>query len=258
MARLTGKVALITGAASGIGAATAQLFSREGAKVVVADIRGVAAEATAQSIRAQGGDAIAIETDVTNSDQVRTTVERSLNHYGALHILHSNAGVLITGSVHDMSEDLWAKSIAVNLTGTFLCARYAVPAIKQSGGGSIIVTSSSSGLQGEKVSAAYNATKGGLINLTRQMAVDYAQDGIRVNALCPGWIDTPFNDPIYQGAGFTKESTYQAIPLRRQGTPEEAANAVLFLASDESSYITGHILLVDGGLTAQAAHDVVA
>jgi meso-butanediol dehydrogenase / (S,S)-butanediol dehydrogenase / diacetyl reductase len=257
MGRLEGKVALITGAASGIGAATARLFAQEGARVAIADIRGAAAETTAAKIRDDGGQAIAIETDVTDPAQVQAMVATTLSTYGALHILHSNAGVLIAGSVHDMPQELWDKSIAVNLTGSFLCAKHAIPALQRSGGGSIIITSSSSGLQGEKVSAAYNATKGGLINFTRQLAVDYAKDNIRVNALCPGWIDTPFNDPIYEGAGFTKESTYKAIPLGRQGTPEEAAYAVLFLASDESSYITGHILLVDGGLTAQAAHDVV-
>jgi meso-butanediol dehydrogenase/(S,S)-butanediol dehydrogenase/diacetyl reductase len=120
----------------------------------------------------------------------------------------------------------------------------------------VIVTASTSGLQGERVSAAYNATKGGLINLSRQMAVDYAKDGIRVNAICPGWIDTPFNNPIYTGAGFTKETTYRAIPLRRQGNPEEVAYTALFLASDESSYITGQLIVVDGGMTAQAQHEV--
>lgn len=257
MGRVEGKVALITGAASGIGAATARLFAKEGASIVIADIRGAVAEATAAQIRADGGQAIAIETDVSNAAQVQAMVETTLNTYGKLNILHVNAGVLIAGSVHDMPQELWDKSVAINMTGAFLCTKYAVPALQNAGGGTIVITSSSSGLQGEKVAAAYNATKGGLINLTRHLAVDYAKDGIRVNALCPGWIDTPFNDPIYEGAGFTKESTYKAIPMGRQGTPEEAAYAVLFLASDESSYITGHMLLVDGGLTAQAAHDVV-
>jgi dihydroanticapsin dehydrogenase len=183
----------------------------------------------AAQIRDNGGKAIAIETDVTDPAQVQAMVATTLSTYGAaLHILHSNAGVLIAGSVHDMSQALWEKSIAVNMTGSFLCVKHAIPALPRSGGGSIIITSSSSGLQGEKVSAAYNATKGGLINFTRQLAVDYAHDNIRVNALCPGWIDTPFNDPIYEGAGFTKESTYKAIPLGRQGTPEAAAYAVLF------------------------------
>lgn len=182
----------------------------------------------AAQIRDNGGKAIAIETDVTDPAQVQAMVATTLSTYGALHILHSNAGVLVAGSVHDMSQALWEKSIAVNMTGSFLCVKHAIPALQRSGGGSIIITSSSSGLQGEKVSAAYNATKGGLINFTRQLAVDYAHDNIRVNALCPGWIDTPFNDPIYEGAGFTKESTYKAIPLGRQGTPEAAAYAVLF------------------------------
>lgn len=251
MGRLDKKVALITGAASGIGAATARLFVREGASVAIADVRGAVAEQTAASIRASGGDVIAIEADVTDSAQVRSMIEKTIDAFGSLHILHCNAGVLIAGSVHDTPEENWGKTLAVNLTGTYLCARYAVPEIKRAGGGSIIVTSSTSGLVGEKGLAAYNTSKGGLVNLTRQMAIDYAGDGIRVNSLCPGWIDTPFNDPIYQNTGVDKAAATASIPLGRQGTPEEAAYAVLFLASDESSYITGHILVVDGGLTAQ-------
>lgn len=251
MGRLDQKVALITGAASGIGAATARLFASEGARIVIADIRGEAAEQTAASIVAEGGRVIAVETDVSNSGQVQNMVEKTIATYGALHILHCNAGVLIPGSVHNLSDDVWHKTLAVNLTGTYLCSKYGVPEIKKAGGGSIIITASVSGILGEKDLAAYNTTKGGLIVLTRQMAVDYAADGIRVNSVCPGWIDTPFNDAIYEATPLDESTLDQVIPLGRQGTPEEIAYAVLFLASDEASYITGHALVVDGGLTIQ-------
>ena len=251
MGRLDQKVAVITGAASGIGAATARLFAREGACVVIADIRGEAAEQTADSIRSEGGEVIAVETDVTNSAQVQNMVKKTIAAYGAVHILHCNAGVLIPGSVHNLAEDVWHKTLAVNLTGTYLCSKYGVPEIKKAGGGAIIITASVSGIVGEKDLAAYNTTKGGLVLLTRQMAVDYAADGIRVNSVCPGWIDTPFNDPIYEVTPLDESTLGQVIPLGRQGTPEEVASAVLFLASDEASYVTGHALVVDGGLTIQ-------
>jgi NAD(P)-dependent dehydrogenase (short-subunit alcohol dehydrogenase family) len=249
MKRLEQKVAIVTGAASGIGAATAQLFAREGARVVVADIREAAAEQVAAEIRATGGDAIAIGVDVSNSAQVKALIEKTIAAYGALHILYCNAGVLIPDTVEDETEDAWHRSLSINLTGSYLCCRYGVPELKKAGGGAVLITSSVSGLRGEKGSAAYNATKGGLINLTKHLAVEYAGDRIRVNSICPGWIDTPFNDPIYEAAGLDKASIDQLIPLGRQGVPEEIATAALFLASDAASYITGHALVVDGGLT---------
>jgi NAD(P)-dependent dehydrogenase (short-subunit alcohol dehydrogenase family) len=249
MERLNGKVAVITGAASGIGAATARLFAQEGAKVVVADIRLDAAEATAASIRSAGGTAIALPVDVSNSAQVKALIDQTIATYGALHILYCNAGVLLPDTVEESTEDAWHKSLAVNMTGTYLCCRYGVPELKKAGGGAILITASVSGMRGEKGSAAYNATKGGLINLNRHLAVEYAVDRIRVNCICPGWIDTPFNDPIYEFSGLEKASIDKLIPLGRQGVPEEIATAALFLVSDDAAYITGQALVVDGGLT---------
>ncbi|MBC8074969.1 MAG: SDR family oxidoreductase, partial [Chloroflexales bacterium] len=170
---------------------------------------------------------------------------------GALHILHCNAGVLIPGAVHELADDDWATTVATNLTGTFLCAKHAIPALRAAGGGAILFTSSSSGIVGDLALAAYNATKTGLLGLCRQMALDYARERIRVNCICPGWIDTPFNDPIYAHLKMAKESADDFIPMGRQGTPEDVAHAALFLASDEAAYITGQALIVDGGLTAQ-------
>jgi NAD(P)-dependent dehydrogenase (short-subunit alcohol dehydrogenase family) len=251
MKRLNNKVALITGAASGIGAATAKLFAREGAKIIIADIQEDAAEKVAASICTDGGDAIAIATDISNSQQVQALFDKAIDAYGRLDILHCNAGVLIVGSADTPSEEHWYKTLAVNLTGTYLCVKYALPLLKQGKNSNIIITASVSGLMGEPDLMAYDTVKGGLVNLTRQLAVEYAKDGIRVNSVCPGWIDTPFNDPIYELTLLDESSLGEIIPLARQGTPEEIASAVLFLASDEASYITGHNLVVDGGLTAK-------
>ncbi len=251
MGRIEGKVAIITGAASGIGAATARLFAREGAKVIIADIREQAAEETALKIREDGGDVIAIPTDVTDSAQVKALFEQTVSTYGKLDILHCNAGVLIPDTVEATSEESWDLTVSVNLKGTYLCCRYGIPELKKSGGGAVIITSSISGLLGEEMLASYNTTKGALINMTRHLAIEYAGDSIRVNCVCPGWIDTPFNDPIYEMTNLKEESLDESIPLGRQGTPEDIAYAVLFLASDEASYITGHALVVDGGIMAQ-------
>jgi meso-butanediol dehydrogenase / (S,S)-butanediol dehydrogenase / diacetyl reductase len=246
--RLHQKVAIITGAASGIGAATARRFAQEGARVVVADIRGDGAEVVAAEIRSTGAEAIAVTVDVSNSAQVKALMEQTIAAYGTLNILYCNAGVLIPDTVEEPTEDSWHKTLAVNMTGTYLCCRHGIPELKKAGGGVLLITASISGMRGEKGAAAYNATKGGLVNLTKHLAVEYAGDRIRVNCLCPGWIDTPFNDPLYEFAGLDKASLDKIIPMGRQGVPEEVASAALFLASDDASYITGHPLMVDGGL----------
>lgn len=249
MGKLEDKVAIITGSASGIGAATASLFAAEGARVVIADIRYSAAEEMATKIRLKGGRVLAIKVDVTDSTQVKAMIEKTIAEYGALHILHSNAGVALTGSVHELGEDEWNHVLAVNLTGAFLCAKYAVPAIKRSGGGSIITTAATTGLVAEKNIAAYCATKGGLIMLTKQMALDYARDDIRVNCLCPGWIDTSFNDSFIESPEAHTFTIDTMVPMGKQGSPEDVANAALYLASDASRYVTGLVLVIDGGLT---------
>jgi NAD(P)-dependent dehydrogenase (short-subunit alcohol dehydrogenase family) len=251
MGRLEGKVALITGAGSGIGAATARRFAREGCKVALSGRHAETLAAAASAIRDEGGEALVVVADVREAAQVRAALDSTLDAFGALHILHCNAGVLIPGAVHELADDDWATTVAINLTGTFLCAKHAIPALRAAGGGSIIFTSSSSGIVGDLALAAYNATKTGLLGLCRQMALDYARERIRVNCICPGWIDTPFNDPIYAHLNMPKESADDFIPMGRQGTPDDVAHAALFLASDEAAYITGQALIVDGGLTAQ-------
>ncbi len=254
MRRLEDRVAIITGGGGAIGRATARRLAAEGAAVVVGDLLAASAESVADGIRADGGRSIAMVVDVTDEASVGALVDGALAAYGRIDILHNNAGVLLPGSVTEVAVEAWSKTLAVNVTGAFLCSRAVLPAMISAGRGSIIHTSSVSGLVGEAGIAAYCASKGALVMLARQMAVDYARQGIRVNALCPGWIDTPFNDPAIERAG-GKEALAPFIdvfvPMGRQGTPEEVADAVAFLASDDSRYMTGAALVVDGGLTAQ-------
>ncbi len=250
MGRLDAKVAIITGAASGIGAASAHRFAGEGANVVVADIRTEAAEETAERIRAAGGSAVALPVDVTDPDSVAAMVTTTVARFGGLHILFSNAGVLIAGTVEDMPLDTWQTHLDVNLTGGFLTAKYAIPAIRASGGGAILLTGSTASLVAEQNDAAYVASKGGVLMLAKALALDLAGEGIRVNCVCPGWIDTPFNDPLIDDRDAHAAMVDTFIPMRRQGLPAEVAEAALFLVSDEASYVTGHGLIVDAGFTA--------
>jgi NAD(P)-dependent dehydrogenase (short-subunit alcohol dehydrogenase family) len=238
---------MVTGAGSGIGRAAALLFAREGARVAVIDVNVEAAQATAEAIP----EGVALAADVSDSDDVQHAVAATVSEFGRLDVLHNNAGVLLPGTVVDISEEHWDRSIAVNLTGTFLCSRYAIPAMLESGGGSVINTASTAGLVAEQEIAAYCATKGGIVMLTKQIALDYARRGIRVNCLCPGWIDTPFNAPVIPSERWLQRMIDKVVPMGRQGKPEEPAYAALYLASDESSLVTGHALVVDGGLTAQ-------
>ena len=249
MTKLNRKVAIITGAASGIGASTAKLFAVNGAKVVIADIRKDVALDVANQIRSSGGDAYSIEVDVSDEMQVKEMVQETVERFGALHILFNNAGIASAGSVESLSLADWNRVLAVNLTGTFLCSKYSIPAIKNSGGGAIVTMSSSAGIAAEKNIAAYSASKGGIIMLSRQMALDYARDGIRINCVCPGWIDTPFNDPFIESPEIHQKTIDTLVPLGRQGVPDDVANAVLYLVSDDSRYVTGTVLTIDGGLT---------
>ncbi len=250
MERLEGKVALITGGGSGIGRATALLFAREGAKVVVADISSELGEETVRAIRAGGGTATFVKTDVTKEEDVRRAVQTAVDSYGQLTILFNNAGVAGPYGVADVSLETWHRVMDINVTGTFFGFKYGVPAIQQSGGGAIISTSSTAGLAGSVGSPSYSAAKGAIVNLTKSMALQLAKSNIRVNCVCPGPVDTPLNIQFFAGMPnpeAARASFIGGIPMGRIGKPEEVAAAVLFLASDEASYITGVPLPVDGG-----------
>jgi len=267
--RLEGKVALVTGGAGAIGRATARRLADEGARVVVADIDRARPEDAARDIRAARGaeadspaefpsagprNVIGLPVDVTSEASVRDLVDRVLAEWGTIDVLFTCAGVLVSGSVTETSLEDWQRTIAVNVTGPFLCSKYVVPVMLAAGGGAIIHMSSTAGLVGEASIAAYAASKGAVLMLGRQMAVDFARSGIRVNVICPGWIDTPFNRPAIEEAGGTEALQPfidMMVPLGRQGRPEEVADVVVFLASDESRLMTGSVVVVDGGLTAQ-------
>lgn len=247
--RLKDKVAIITGAASGIGKATAKLFAEHGAQVVVADIDEQGGNQTVANIKENDNEAIFIHTDVTIRELTEQMVEKTLKTYGRLDVLFNNAGIAMRLPVADLSEEDWHRCLDVNLTGVFLCAKAAIPAMKRNGHGSIINMSSIYGLVGADVRAAYVASKGAVTNLTRGMALDYARDNIRVNCICPGFVETPLV------AGVVKNpDEYQKLankhPMRRLGQPEEIAYGALYLASDESAFVTGIALPIDGGYTA--------
>ena len=248
--RLEGKVALITGAGAGIGRATAELFAGEGASIAVADYDEAAAQRTCAAISTRGGNAIALQVDVSQPDQVDAMVQATVQAFGGIDILFNNAGVLIFGAVVDTSFVEWRRVMAVNLDGVFLCSKAVIPHMRAHGSGSIINMSSSTGAHdGNGNAAAYVTSKGGVTLLTRCMAIDHAADHIRVNAIAPGPTDTPMLRRIMSQEEI---DTFAAtFPARRLGQPSEIAAAALFLASDEASFVTGAIFAVDGGQTAQ-------
>jgi len=251
---LDGKVALITGGAGAIGLATARRSAEEGATVVIADHDGPRVASAAAGLRGAGLDVGSATVDVTSEPAVRGLLERVGADHGRLDVLFTSAGFLVSGSVVETSLEDWQRTLAVNLTGSFLCAKYGVALMLAGGGGSIVLMSSTSGLVAEPATAAYCASKGGIVMLGRQMAVDFARDGIRVNVICPGWIDTPFNDPAIERSGGIDAVTpfiEAMVPIGRQGQPDEVADIVVFLASDRSRLMTGAVVVADGGLTAQ-------
>lgn len=252
-ARFAGRVALITGAGHGIGRETARLLAAEGAHVAVADISEERVTRTRDLIRTDGGVAEAFAVDCSDWPGVRTLAGAALARFGQLDIVHANAGVLLPGQAIDQEIADWDRTFAVNARGMFLLAKAVLPAMLERGSGVIVLTASTAGLLGEAGLAAYCASKGAVVNLTRQLAVDYARQGVRVNCVCPGWIDTGFNDPMLAGVTDTElaEAIDHAVPLGRQGRPEEIARCVAFLASDEASLIHGHALVADGGLSIQ-------
>jgi NAD(P)-dependent dehydrogenase (short-subunit alcohol dehydrogenase family) len=248
MGRLDGKVALITGAGEGMGAAAARLFAREGARVGVLDIDPERAGAVAAEIRRDGGHSVAVVADVSSPDQVRAAVAAVVSAFGSLHVLYNNAGVWLPGdgSVTELDEEVWHRTLAVNLTGVFLCCRFGIPELVRAGGGSVINTSSPVAVRPEPVYDAYTASKGGVISLTRSIAQAYARDGVRANVLMPGSIETAMTRESFRNPAY-REASIRATPLGRLGQPEEVAHAALYLASDESSFVTGAIHWVDGG-----------
>jgi NAD(P)-dependent dehydrogenase (short-subunit alcohol dehydrogenase family) len=249
--RLKDKVCLITGGGSGIGRATCELFAREGAKVVVADKLLSAARVVAALI---GEAAIAIEVDVAQSASVRSMIDATIRDLGRLDVLINNAGYGIPGSVVETSEDDWDKLMAVNVNGVFFGCKYAIPVMKQQGGGVIVNTASIVANVGIRNRAAYCASKGAVAALTRAMALDHVNDNIRVNCVAPGTVDSPYFEDIIRKSERPQELRRELEArqaMNRLGRPEEIANAFLFLASDESSFSTGSMLIVDGGMTAQ-------
>jgi cyclopentanol dehydrogenase len=246
--RLDDKVALISGAARGQGAVHAELFSNEGASVILGDVLEKEVHFVADEIRARGGAAEAILLDVTRPEDWVAAVELSEETFGRLDVLVNNAGVIDEGGAIDEALEAWHRVIAVNQTGMFLGMKYAVPAMRRAGGGSIINVSSTLGVVGADDYIAYQASKGAVRQMTRSAALSYVKDGIRVNAICPGFIETPMTDDLEDEI---RDHDIGMTPMARAGKPIEVSYAVLYLASDESSFVTGTDLVVDGGYLAQ-------
>lgn len=247
---LIGKVALITGGALGIGRATALLFAHEGASVAIADLNQSGSQAVVREIANAGGRAIFEKTDVTCAEDCRRVVDRTLQDFGGLNILFNNAGIIRRASVVDLSEEDWDRVMEVNVKSIFLMSRYVIPIMVRAGGGAIINTASGWGLTGGAKAAAYCASKGAVVLLTKAMAVDHGAQNIRVNCICPGDTDTTMLRREAEQLGeasdhFLTEAAHR--PLGRIGKPEEIAQAALYLASDASSFVTGTALVVDGG-----------
>jgi NAD(P)-dependent dehydrogenase (short-subunit alcohol dehydrogenase family) len=254
MGRLEGKVALITGAGSGIGATTARLFAAEGARVGVADLRPESAEAVADEISANGGEAVALVGDVGTDHGAGSLVAGVTDKWGRLDTLYNNAGVDALGDVVEVGLEDWDRCFDVNVKGTWLCSKYATPAIEESGGGSIINQGSVAALVGVRRFAAYCAAKGAVVSLTRSMAVDLAPRGIRVNCVCPGFVETDQMRAFLASRPDPDRAEADAValhPLGRLGHPRDVAGAVAFLVSDDASFVTGATLAVDGGYLAR-------
>jgi NAD(P)-dependent dehydrogenase (short-subunit alcohol dehydrogenase family) len=250
--RLAGKVALITGAGSGMGRAAAELFAGEGAKVVVTDVVDEAGNATVAAVRAAGGDAAYVRADVSRAADCEAMVQCATDTYGGLHVLYNNAGIFPAddGGVLDTPESTWEKVMDINLKGVWLGCRAGIPAMIASGGGSIVNVASFVAIVGAATAQiAYTASKGGVLSMTREIAVEYARRGIRANALCPGPIQTPLLEELLSDPA-RRARRMVHIPMGRLGQAEELAKAALFLASDDASFMTGASLVVDGGITA--------
>lgn len=259
MTDFEGKVVIVTGGALGIGAGAALEFARQGANVTVADINRAAAQDIVAQINSMGARGIAVEADVSRSSDCEQTVAETVSNFGGVDVLFSNAGIQPPDSytnVEDTTEEVWDRILSVNLKSRFLMAKYSIPEMRKRGGGVIISTASTQGLQSQNLVPAYAASKGGDISLTRQMALDYAADGIRVLTVCPGGVDTPMwrgssqaNDEIQERL----KRSGQRHPIGRIGQPQDIANVVVFLASNKASFMTGEYICVDGGMMAKGS-----
>jgi NAD(P)-dependent dehydrogenase (short-subunit alcohol dehydrogenase family) len=252
--RLKDKVAIVTGGANGICRAICELFAEEGARVVVADIERDPGRETVEGIRSAGGDALLVETDVSNEADVKRMVGATLDAYGTVDVLVCGAAAFVFGRVDSATEADWQRVLGVNVLGTAFSAKHVLPAMKQGGGGSIVVIGSVSSFVAQPAFVPYNSSKGAVLQMTRSMAVDMAPFNIRVNCVCPGSIVTRATELHREFVGVDRDQFLQEAAdvsiLKRSGTPREVAYGALFLASDESSFITGSPLMVDGGLTA--------
>ena len=250
--QLDGKVALITGAGSGIGRASALAFAREGAKVAVADIVVEGGEETVRMVKEAGGEAFFIKVDVSNAADVEAMVNTVVDTYGRIDCAYNNAGIEgRLASTDEYPEDVFDKVIDINLTGVWLCMKYELPHMLKQGGGAIVNTASGAGLIGVAGMSAYVASKHGVVGLTKTAALEYAKSGIRVNAVCPGLIQTPMVERITADQPQLGEALVAAEPVGRTGKPEEIAESVVWLSSDAASFVTGHAMSVDGGYVAQ-------
>ena len=250
--RLKDKVALITGAGSGMGRATATLFAREGAKVAVVDINKESADETVRRIKSSNGDAIAVRADVSNSEDARAMVTETVARFGGLDIIYNNAGIEGEGRfMAEVTEEQFDRVIAINLRGVWLGMKYALPELVKRGGGVIISTASVAGMVGLKGATAYSAAKAGVIAMTRTAAIEYGRYNIRANCICPGFIHTEMADRARGGQGVSPEFIKRASVFGRFGEPDEIAQTALFLASDECKFATGQPFVIDGGWAAR-------
>ncbi|MGD0290397.1 MAG: SDR family NAD(P)-dependent oxidoreductase [Candidatus Binataceae bacterium] len=249
--KLEGRVAIVTAGGAGIGAATVRRFAKEGAAVVIADLSGTRAKAVTDEVNSAGGRAAFIKMDASDPEAIQATIKLAIDSYGRLDVLFNNAGMAEVALIHDTTLESWNRVMAVTLTSTFLGIKYAVPIMRKQGGGAIVNTASISGTRGDYGMASYNAAKAGVINLTRAAALENAKQKIRVNCVCPGGINTRVAEVLGGDRADEFRRTMGAIhPIGRMGEPEEIANMVTFLASDEASFITGASFVVDGGVTA--------
>lgn len=249
--RLAGKSIIITGSGSGQGQAAAGLFAKEGGRVVVTDVNEAGGQETVDQIKQAGGEAIFVRSDVSSAADCQALVGAAVSAFGGLDVLYNNAGVWLAGGkgdgpVTELEEDVWHKVININLTGIYLACKYGIPAMIKRGGGSIICTSSVAGLNGSFRAHAYGASKGGVIALARSVAMAYGKQNVRVNVICPGAIDTPMTADLF---GPNRDRAASAQVIRRLGQATDIANLALYLASDESEWMTGSVITLDGGFT---------